>query len=133
MNVDLKGSLVDDISAFDGLEEWFVPNNATDIFRFCVPDEGQLDTGVVAGATPNLVSSDPSTGLVMEKDGNVLKGEWGKEEQARAGLRVDPPVVQAIPIPTKPRARKRQEEDQALERGDLTHPMLKVRRSYVFH
>lgn len=133
MNVDLKGPLVDDIPAFDGLEELFAPNNATDIFKFCGPEEGQLDTVVVAGATTTLVSNDPSTGLVVDKDGNAVKGEWGKEEQARAGLRVGPPVVQSIPMSTKPRARKRQEDDQALERGDLSHPMLKVRRNYVCH
>lgn len=143
MDVDLGAGLGDDLGVFDGIDELFAPNSTTsDFFEFCALEDAQQDTGSVVTAPPSPGSSNTSMSPFGQGGGDVFAPEdWNcgphghqtyQPHQIRDNAR---PVMQAGPtmrihVRGKPRARKRHDEDEALEAEEPAHPFLKVRSLY---
>lgn len=128
MDMDLGVGLGDDLGGFEGFDELFSNPNPSDIFKFCAIEE--------SGAPHESRAPLATTPITSESAGEITKqvglGEYssGYEDWNRGRPRETPKLDVthgAVMYPTgKPRARKRHDEDEALESTEVVPPILKV-------
>lgn len=142
MDIGLGGALGDDLAGFDGFDDLFAPNNGPDLFTFCGLGKGlgvtdsqhdnsdDIDAGLIATAPPSPGSSGTSSAswLVDWEHGGEPESLPRDSNVFRVGGVGTLPTtaMMAVPVHGKPRARKRHDEDEALESKDEAPPVLKV-------
>eukprot|EP00903_Cladosiphon_okamuranus_P005755 g5708.t1 len=141
MDVDVGMGLGDELGGFEGFDTMFAePNNTTDFFNFCALEEAQHEQDA---ATTSAFSSPPSPAgaFGQQQRGHGFSQEsWntGGQQQIQAWpsltLSASEPSRKAKPSVLlqaggKPRARKRHDEDEALEAAEDAFPMMKRRSS----
>ena len=137
MDVDIGMGLGDDLGGFEGFDTMFAePTNTTDFFNFCALEEGQQEQDA---ATTSAFSSPPSpVGAFgqQQRGSDFAQESWntGGQQQIQAWPSLTLSSSDASRNPNvllqgggKPRARKRHDEDEALEAAEEAFPMMKVR------
>lgn len=128
MDVDLGVGLGDDLGGFEGFDELFSNPNPSDIFKFCAIEEGGAPHEARAPLTMTPLTSESASEITNQ----LGLGEYssGYEDWNRGRPREIPKsdvTHGAVMYPTgKPRARKRHDEDEALESTEVVPPILKV-------
>lgn len=139
MDVDIGMGLGDDLGGFEGFDTMFADtNNTTDFFSFCALEEAQQEQD--AATTTSAFSSPPSPAGVfgqLKSGHDVPQESWNtsgqQQVQAWPSLTLstsEPSRNPNVLLPGagggKPRARKRHDEDEALEAAEDALPMMKV-------
>lgn len=140
MDVDLGMGLGDDLGGFEGFDAIFAePNSTTDFFKSCALEEAQEQEDAMTTSTfqgpPSPVTA---FGQQQHQQGNDFAQEsWnaGAQEQVQAWLATSLSTSEPTRNPNallhhhsggKPRARKRHDEDEALEAEESALPLMKV-------
>ena len=140
MDVDIGMGLGDDLGGFEGFDTMFAePTNTTDFFNFCALEEAQHEQDA---ATTSVFSSPPSPvsgafGQQQRGGHDFAQDSWntggGQQIQAWPSLTLsasepsrNPSVLLQHGGGGKPRARKRHDEDEALEAAEDAFPLMKV-------
>lgn len=129
MDVDLRGTLGDDLAGFDGFEDLFAPSNGPDFLKFCALEDGQQDLVMGASAPPSPGTSGASTHIFVDRERDIVQDDW-KKQRERQVMGEDWLSGPPMQMQGKPRARKRRDEDQALEIEAPVPPLIKVVRGY---
>lgn len=127
MDVDLGAGLGDDLGGFEGFDDLFANHNTSDFFKFCPLDEAQPDAlGVTAPPSPG--SSGVSASPLGQGEHDFAKDDWsrGQQQTPTWETALTPVLAPRMHVRGKPRARKRHDEDEALEAEEATHPVPKV-------
>lgn len=146
MEVDLGAGLGDDLGGFDALDELFAPSNTPDFFKSSTLDNG---TQAAVTAPPSPGSSGTSSSWLGEGEGDFAPDDWHQQAASMRRENVKLESIRAVRALTepamhvrnsKPRARKRHDEDEALKAIETAHPSIKVREtsgaivsSFCFH
>lgn len=130
MDVDLGRGLGDDLAGFDGLDDLFAPNNSRentpDFFKFCA-----LEDGAEGGGGGRPLCSETGVGPIVtapSSPGSCARNSWmaassdrdfGQHEM-KADMKESLGALGGMGMMNtalggKPRARKRHDEDDALE------------------
>lgn len=136
MDIDLGMGLGDDLGAFEGFDAIFAePNNTTDFFK-CALEEAQEQEDAATTSTFNGPPSPVSTfGQQQPKVNDFALDSWntGSQEQVQAWLTTRLSTSEPTRNPNallhsggKPRARKRHDEEEALEAEEAVFPVIKV-------
>lgn len=135
MDVDIGMGLGDELGGFEGFDTMFAePNNTTDFFNLCALEEAQQEQDMV---TTSAFSSPPSP---LEAFGQHQRGHDFAQESWHTGqqhIQAWPTLTLSASEPSrnpnallqgsgKPRARKRHDEDEALEAAEDAFPVMKV-------
>lgn len=132
MEVDLGAGLGDDLGGFDALDELFAPGNTPEFFKLSTLDDGTQ----AATAPPSPGSSGTSSSWLGDGEGDFAQDDWSQQvvSSPRESEKLEShSVVWAQMEPamhvrnSKPRARKRHDEDEALESTETAQPSVKVR------
>lgn len=146
MDIDIGMGLGDDLGGFEGFDTMFAePNNTTDFFNFCALEDAQHEQDA---ATTSAFSSPPSpVGAFgqQQRGHDYSQDSWntGGQQQIQAWPSLTLSSSEPSRNPNvllqgggKPRARKRHDEDDALEATEEAFPVMKVclvRARLVFH
>lgn len=150
MDVDIGMGLGDDLGGFEGFDTMFTePNNTTDFFNFCALEEAQQEQDAT---TTSAFSSPPSPvgGAFgqQQRGQDFAQDSWntGGQQQQQQQIQAWPSLTLSSSEPSrniasvllqqqqaggKPRARKRHDEDEALESAEESFPMMKVCFNFV--
>lgn len=137
MDVELGNGLGDEFEVFDDL---FAPStNNSDFLIFCALDEqAQQDAAAVATAPPSPGSSGASSSafgqvghVLSQDDRNHTNQHEHSRDRENYTITNKALIASSLSLSHggmrgKPRARKRHDEDEALEPRDSTYPILKV-------
>ena len=137
MDVDIGMGLGDDLGGFEGFDAMFAePSNTTDFFSFCALEETQQQQQQQDAATTSAFGAplSPVSSFGQQQRGNDFAQEsWnagGQQPQGWHSLTLATSEPSRKPNLSfqggKPRARKRHEEDEALEAEEAAFPILKV-------
>lgn len=135
MEVDLGAGLGDDLGGFDALDELFAPSSTPDFFKSSILDNG---TQAAVTAPPSPGSSGTSSSWPGDGEGDFAHDDWNQPVASIRRENVKLESIKAVGALTepamhvrnsKPRARKRHDEDEALQAIETAHPSMKVRKT----
>lgn len=144
MDVDIGMGLGDDLGGFEGFDAIFAePSNTTDFFKCCALEDAQEQEDAATTSAFHGPPSPVTTFGQQQKGHDFALESWntGGQEQVQAwlttGLSTSEPCTRnpnallhsssMHSSGAKPRARKRHDEDEALEAEGSTFPLIKVR------
>jgi len=134
MDVDIGMGLGDELGGFEGFDSMFADQgNTTDFFNFCALEESQQQQQDTATTSVFGAPLSPVTSFGQQQRSHDFAQEsWnaGGSQQSQGwpslNLSSIEPSRNQMLQGGKPRARKRHDEDEALEAEESAFPILKV-------
>lgn len=135
MEVDIGMGLGDELGGFEGFDSVFAePTNTTDFFNFCALEETQQQQDAATTSAFGAPLSPVSSFGQQQRAHDFAQESWnaGGSQQIQGwpslSLTTSEPSRNPMMLTGgKPRARKRHDEDEALEAEESAFPILKVR------